>query len=192
MNATVRLLRWVGIGATFGPQLNPTAGIGTRVRWFLPELMLAGMTHSAPAQDQFYIYLNPDGTVTVHKGAWCPDGALIIPDGLVALRCCGHLVQLGYHGAAGLLERRDQCHQTFHDQVVTGIGIHQAGVHMELATVHQSSLDTLLNTSQKDPFENLRPRNASGPSRARCDWGWECPGRNPGTRDGPTAPPVGS
>ena len=52
----------------------------TAMRGLLPLLMLGGMTLAAPAQYQFRTEINPDGTLTVYKGTFCPYYALVIPD----------------------------------------------------------------------------------------------------------------
>jgi hypothetical protein len=87
----------------------------------------------------------------------------VLPVRYQDLRCCCHLVQFGFLRASGLIGRRDQFHRPFHDQVVTGIGVHQAGVHMLLATVHQSCLDTL-----RERFARKCVRRPPPPQRFRA------------------------
>jgi len=80
MNATERLLRWLGIGATRGLGIQSTAPCG-RIRGLLPVLMLGGLTLAAQAQYQFRTEVNPDGTLTVHKALPGREGQGCSPEG---------------------------------------------------------------------------------------------------------------
>ena len=106
MNATLRLPRWFGVGATLRPGFESTVPRRGHILRFLPVLMLGWMALAAHAQYQFRTEVNPDGTLTVYKtlkewGAGCPTGALTIPDTLDG-RSVTSIGDAAFSGCTGL------------------------------------------------------------------------------------------
>ncbi|MBL9126487.1 MAG: leucine-rich repeat domain-containing protein, partial [Verrucomicrobiales bacterium] len=79
MNATYRLRRWFGSAVALMSGLDSAVLLHGLMRGFLPLLMLCGATLAARGQYQFGTQVNPDGTLTVYRGAAEPSGALVIP-----------------------------------------------------------------------------------------------------------------
>ena len=80
MNAIRGLLRRLGWGVRRGWRLSQRGSGVALARTLLPILLLAAVALPAGAQYQFRAEVNPDGTLTVSRGAACPSAALIVPE----------------------------------------------------------------------------------------------------------------
>lgn len=80
MNEMGGHMRGVTVGEAYDCQLKPGSWCRALRRTVLSLLILAAARIPTEAQYQFRTEVNPDGTLTVYKGAACPGEVLVIPN----------------------------------------------------------------------------------------------------------------